>query len=82
MHCFEKYRRYVVLLLLVSGRCFAQGGDISFLFDDPLSNRDAIIERVAEAEASYKKRLVVEPLLLDVLNGSGHSSEAKEFAGQ
>jgi HEAT repeat protein len=82
MHCLEKYRRYVVLLLLVSGRCFAQGGDISFLFDDPLSNRDAIIERVAEAEASYKKRLVVEPLLLDVLNGSGHSSEAKEFAGQ
>lgn len=82
MHCFRVLGTSFLILLLVSEHCFAQGGDISFLFDDPLSNRDAIVERVTEAEASYKKRLVVEPLLLGVLKSSGHSADAKEFAGQ
>ena len=71
-----------VLVWSVCVCALAQDAALESLFEVPLQNRDAIVGRVDEAEASYKKRVAIEPLLLGVLNSSKHSAEAKTFAAQ
>jgi len=52
------------------------------LFLDPVKNKTAITAEVNDATAYYKKRVLIEPKLLNVLFDKNTSADAKKFAAQ
>jgi HEAT repeat protein len=73
----------LLILVCLMGPVTSQAQDrLDSLFLDPIQNKDAIINEVKDAVAYYKKRLLIEPKLINVLNDKNTSPAAKAFAAE
>jgi HEAT repeat protein len=81
-------RNFAPIITLIIFSCLlgpnsSQAQDrLDTLFLDPIQNKTAIINEVNDATAYYKKRVLIEPKLFNVLNDKNSSAEEKAFVAE
>ncbi len=78
----KNYIRFVCVcaMIMLSGATW--GADLEALLAQPKDHHAEIIAEVDKAEATYKQRLIVEPLLIQVLKSGAYSIESKTFIAE